>query len=327
MTTTILDIFNYAFPFILLLGFDYYFKDEISNLKTDDIIRIYKFDYVVADFIFLLIWLTFVLKIYKHYLAFSYAFILAIMIYHIDAIGWFNEKVGEYPNGDPIMKREYEFVVNGVVLTRDIVPKNENFPGNYDYFAFSNPYVLMKHMNDFMMLISYALVFFTWQFIMWQMWRPVFQPDPIKARKLRNWKGMVFWTLLFFIGIVLVAYIGTVSNFTNITIKTVRHMTSGRSFRENSVYIGYTLLAIHSYIRNDSALMVYCMFVSCFQSFAMIAGLYAFGIRPFRTITFFYEVLFLVNMGGPYFPIFAYEVLTRLGIYPTIDNVKTKKIE
>eukprot|EP01084_Bolivina_argentea_P181212 312999_1 len=254
--------------------------------------RIFNLDYVLIDTCWLIVWLYWMLK-KKHYDALLFAFVSALMIYYIDAIIWFNKSAGEgFEEGTKM--REWTFILgNSTNHTNNettVLKRDEEF----DYFDIGNKYVQLKYVVDFMMLISYGMIYFSWEWAMFNIW--FYEKNIRKILKYTSFL-LIESFLIHPISVLL-------NNVSGITAIGVRHMHVEQNERENSVYKWYFYLLVSSmFIFNKTSFdlkqsvshILFCFIIGCTQSFIMILPLYTFRIRTSTLKIFLYETVYLIN--------------------------------
>lgn len=99
--------------------------------------RIFQFDYIYIDAVFLVGWIVLLLW-RKRYSALIFSIVIAPVIYAIDALWWWNSGIREYRIG-------------GITLPHPL--------GQYAWLKFG---------ADFMMTISFAIFMFAWMWIMFE---------------------------------------------------------------------------------------------------------------------------------------------------------------
>ncbi|MFH1769670.1 MAG: hypothetical protein ABH833_03315 [Parcubacteria group bacterium] len=227
--------------------------------------RIFEYDYIYIDAIFLLVWLA-VLLWHKRYRALLFSFVIAPIIYSIDALWWWNKSAGtNYPEGTFIR----EYWIGGTQVPH---PTGE--------------FLWIKFGADFMMTISYALFAFSWIWIMFD------------SLRNKNWRAILGYTGLY-LGIWLI--IPLLSNITHINdtiVETVRHMDSQMIFWIINAVIGYGIL--FCVYRHNLKLIGQIFIIGISASLIMELPLYLAGIRPTGISFLFFETIFLLNQGVPY---------------------------
>ncbi len=165
--------------------------------------RIFQYDYIYIDAIFLAIWIFILLK-NKKYSALIFGAVISPIIYYIDAHIWWN---GFSATGT--FMREYW--IGGMAVPHPL--------GTYFWQKFG---------ADFMMTISYALFTFPWLWIMFE------------GLRSKAWKQMAKYTLIFFGFWILIPLLSILLPTNNVMVETVRH-TSSNIWLIN-LLIGYGLL-------------------------------------------------------------------------------------
>jgi len=108
----------------------------------------------------------------------------------------------------------------------------------------------------------------------------------------------VFWTLLVFIGWLLVGFLSQMLPINDSMITVTRHMGDFRMYRLLIVLIGYSLLVILKY---DWKKIAYLFLVGFMIHFMMEFSLFASGIRPGSFLILIENSLIEFNMGVPFF--------------------------
>ncbi|MHA1718675.1 MAG: hypothetical protein ACTSWX_11835 [Promethearchaeota archaeon] len=247
-----------------------------------EVMRQFQFDYIYVDAFFLFIWLIIILKNKKTSALFA-GFILAILVYFIDAVIWWNAPAGANFPGRNV--REYWIGGNTVLHGW-------------------NSLTLMKFAADFMMTISYALFAFTWLWIMFESWFS------------KKFHDMFLYSSLLFGSWLLIPFISLLIPLNDTMVISLRHMESQFITQIVVVLIGYLLMILlyctklfHSF---DPKVIFYIFGVGCFQAFAMEFPLWISNIRPSGVDLLIYEVLILTNQGAPYLYIVWDKILPAL---------------
>ncbi len=247
-----------------------------------EVMRRFQFDYIYVDAFFLLIWLIIILK-HKKFNALYAGFILAIVVYIIDAVAWWNIPAGSTLPGKNI--REYWIGGNAVLHGW-------------------NSLTLLKFAADFMMTISYALFAFTWLWIMFESWFS------------KNFREIFLYSSLLLGSWLLIPFISYLLPLNDTPVVSLRHMGSQFIIQIIVVLIGYLAMILlyctkwfHSF---DPKVVLFIFGVGCFQAFAMEFPLWLSNIRPSGVDLLIYEVIILTNQGVPYLFIIWDKILPTL---------------
>ncbi len=167
--------------------------------------RIFQYDYIYIDTIFLLIWILILLR-NKKYSAFIFSAIIAPIIYFIDTNIWWNKLIvaGTYIR---------EYWIGSIQLPHPL--------GQYFWPKFG---------ADFMMTISYALFTFSWLWIMFENLR------------VKNKNEIIKYTSLFFGFWLLTPLLSIILPIDNTIVETVRH--TGSQIWLFNLILGYGILLI-----------------------------------------------------------------------------------
>ena len=257
--------------------------------------RRFEYDYIVFDAIFLLIWLGVLIR-QKKWKPIKYGLLLALCVYLIDAVWWWNASAGEnYPVG--IMIREYW--IGGVKVPQSL-----------------GAYFWAKLGADFMMCISYSIFAFSWLWIMYENYTK------------KDVKEIILYTSLFFSSWMLIPLIAKLVPLNDVEVYTVRHMDSQMGIWISNAIIGYVILIIIYGLgkirERDFKLIGYVFLVGCLESFFMEFPLFIYRIRPTGLPFLIFEVFFLFNQGAPYLYILQIEVFPFLN--KKIKYKKEKKV-
>lgn len=236
------------------------FQNELSS----DVARTFQFDYIYFDAIWLTIYVLITLILARKLYAMKVAAVFAILIYFIDAGVWFM-----------IMKIRH-YYIDGVEI-----------------LGWSNA----KFAADFMMTISYGLIAFSWEFVLFE------------AYAKKDWKSIGIWSALLLGGWLLIPALSQAITWNEIIIFTYRDMTSQMWLQIIATVAGYLLLILMKY-NKKLILFLFCM--GLFQAFAMEFPLNIFGIRPGWSV-FIFELFFLINEGMPYIYIMHDKLFPWLG--------------
>ncbi|WP_457558974.1 hypothetical protein [Candidatus Harpocratesius sp.] len=240
-------------------------RDELT-----EVMRQFQFDYIYVDSFFLVIWLFIIIKNKK--LSALYAgLIIAVLVYFIDAVIWWNSPAG--PNFPGRNIREYWI------------------GGNYVEHGWNN-LTILKFSADFMMTISYSLFAFTWLWIMFESWFS------------KNIKEIVLYSTLLFGSWLITPFFSQLFHINDIPVVSLRHMDTQFTTQIIVVIVGYFLMIIlygtklfHSF---DPKVIFYVFALGCFQAFAMEFPLWLSKIRPSGLNLLLYEIIILTNQGAPY---------------------------
>jgi hypothetical protein len=241
--------------------------------------RIFQYDYIYFDAFFLLVWL-FILFKNREYKPLLFGFVIAPVIYLIDAQIWWNSSAGpNYPSGTFI--REY-------------------WMGGKPVLHPQGAFLFLKFGVDFMMTISYALFTFPWLIIMFRhlQQRTLLSTEVMKYTLL--WVGMWFMVplLSFLVGL------------DDTPVEAVRHMDTQFPYWILNLFIGYGLLFI--IYRKTTALVLRIFILGIAGALIMELPLYLFGIRPTGILFVIFEGFFLLNQGIPYLFIAVDKVIPAL---------------
>ncbi len=244
------------------------FLEQFSNPA-----RIFQYDYIYIDLVFLLIWLIFLLW-NKKYKALIFGAVIAPIIYFIDAQIWWNT----ITDGGLFIR---EYWIAGLQIPHPL--------GEYFWLKFG---------ADFMMTISYALYTFPWIWIMFE------------NVKNTDWQQVRKYTGVFFGFWILIPFLSQIIDIDNTIVKAVRHMDSQTWFWIINVIIGHSLL-FALYYRNP-IIVGKVFLVGVVGALIMEIPLYLSGIRPSGISFILYESLFLLNQGVPYLFIFWDKIIPRI---------------
>ena len=253
--------------------------------------RLFEFDYVLFDAIFLVGWL-FILVKNKKWNALYFGLFCAIITWMIDALWWWNAPY----NGTYI--REY-FIggIDGIEVH-----------GHLQYLPF-------KFACDFMMTISYSLYAFPW---MWIMYEYISKKTSEGELTRDDWESISLYTSYYFGTWLLLPFLMYLIPLNNTQIYTVRHMDTQIMVWVVNVIVGYTILAliygtplirkIKPEAKNQKQVILYVLIVGCLESLFMEFPLFISGIRPTDPVFLIIEIFLLVNQGAPYLFI-AYDIV------------------
>jgi len=229
--------------------------------------RVFQYDYIYIDAVFLLIWIIFLIR-NKKYQALIFGIIIAPIIYSIDAIIWWNTAVGlNFPTGTFIR----EYWIGGLQI-----------PHPLGHFFF------LKFGADFMMTISYAIFAFPWIWIMF---------ESIRKKSIDINQILKYTSVYFFIWI-LIPLFSLLLPINNTIVEAVRHMNTQITFMVINVIVGYLILSI--VYRKELNKVVQIFLIGVVASLIMEIPLYLFHIRPTGLKFILFESLFLLNQGVPY---------------------------
>ena len=176
--------------------------DQFSNPS-----RIFQYDYIYIDTIFLLVWVG-VLLWNRKYTALLFGLAIAPILYFIDAHIWWNGLT----NSGAVLR---EYWIDGTAVPHP-----------------TGTFMWQKFGADFMMTISYALFTFPWLVILFE-----------NVRK-PNWKTVTKYTSMFFGFWLLTPLLSLALPLNNTVVETVRH--TGSQIWLVNLLIGYgILLAIY----------------------------------------------------------------------------------
>lgn len=229
-------------------------QELLNKLDLDlDIKRKFQYDYLYFDLIFLTIYVC-ILLYYKYFEELLIGIIFGIIIYIIDSQIWSNISIN---NKQKI--REYDI-------------ENDNTK-------------LSKFKLDFMMTISYGIIAFSWEWILF------------KAYENNNINTMINFSILIFAIWLFIPLLSQIVKWNEKQIHTVRHMQGQFSLSIIVTFVGYLILFI---IKIDINFIGILFLIGIYQAFVMEFALYIFKVRDININTFIYECLFLINQGIPY---------------------------
>ncbi|HMF32196.1 MAG TPA: hypothetical protein VKK79_12310 [Candidatus Lokiarchaeia archaeon] len=245
-----------------------------------DIARNFQYDYIFFDAMFLVLFLTVVIK-NKKWNPLKAGLVTAALVYFIDAVIWWNT-----PSGIPDANIRQYWIYNcaGVALV----------PGTPEF-------ALAKFGADFMMTISYSLFAFTWAWIMFESW------------STRNTRDMVLYTSLLFGSWMIEPFLSKYIPWCDGMVTAVRHMSTQIPAQLCAVIGGYVLMTA-LYWKSDKKVILYVFFIGCFQGFAMEFLLWVSGIRPTGIYVLIYETIVLCNEGIPYLYIVWNKIIPWLSL-------------
>ncbi len=255
--------------------------------------RLFEYDYIFIDGVFLTIWLAFLIKC-KKWAPIKFGIITGFLIYTIDAIAWFNIPAGStYPSGTYIR----EYWIGGIYMPRPL--------GDYFWIKFG---------ADFMMTFSYSMFAFGWLWIMFE--------NFVKKNK----REIVLFTSLFFGFWLLTPFLSFWLPIDDTIVDTVRYMDTQITIWITNVVIGYSILFLiygtNKFNCKNPKIILYVMIIGCLESFFMEFPLLISGIRPTGILFLFFEVFILFNQGAPYLYILFDKVIPMLSHKNKIDQLK-----
>ena len=268
--------------------------------------RQFGLEYLLLDALWLCCWVGWCWK-RGFRLALLRGLVCGLLVFYIDGVLWFNTPIHNDGSNPRCTQREWRFDAGHRSWERA-------FP--HPYWQIGDPYVLMKWGCDFMMDISYGIVYFSWETLMFQ------HSVTSDAKRTAS-------VLLFLGNFSLVPLSWVFEGAIGITAHGVRHMaTEGQNvFRwygsERKVLVMYAILAVFEALRSVSLrrtleCILHCFCVGCFQAFVMVFPLYVFGVRG-KTSSMLHEIVFLINQGTPSSYVFL--TLLRGGRYCLLDSV------
>lgn len=237
--------------------------------------RYFQYDYIFFDVIFLVIWLSFLIK-NKKWKALSFGIFCAFCVYIIDAVWWWNTRI----NGTYIR----EYFIGGIEMPRPLA----------EYFW-------TKFNCDFMMCISYSIFAFPW---MWIIFEKINKKVSKEIFTKEDRKEIYLYTGLYFGSWMLIPAFSIFVPLNDSIVYTVRHMQTQLVAWIVNVFVGYLILAIlygtNIIKRKRPRIIGYVFLVGSAESFFMEFPLFIYRIRPTGPIFLIYEIIFLVNQGAPY---------------------------
>lgn len=258
--------------------------------------RIFEYDYIFFDGIFLTIWISIMIK-YKKWNPILFGIFTGFIVYFIDTIVWFNLPAGSsYPAGTFIR----EYWIGGVYMPRPL--------GDYFWIKFG---------ADFMMTFSYSMFAFPW---LWIMFENFFK---------KNLKEALLFTLLYFIFWMLVPLFSLIIPLNDTLVDTVRYMDTQMIAWSINLIVGYLFLSLiygtKKFGSKKPKTILYVFIVGCIGAFFMEFPLLVFGIRPTGILFLSYDVLFMLNQGAPYLYIVCDKILPLF--FAKIRKNSRKEIE
>ena len=233
--------------------------------------RIFEYDYIFFDGIFLTIWISIMIK-YKKWNPILFGIFTGFIVYFIDSIVWFNLPAGNnYPVGTFIR----EYWIGGDYMPRPL--------GDYFWIKFG---------ADFMMTFSYAMFAFGW---LWIMFENFFK---------KNIKEVLLFTLLYFIFWMLIPLFSLIIPLNDTIVDTVRYMDTQMIAWSINLIVGYLFLSLiygtKKFGSKKPKIILYVFIIGCLGAFFMEFPLLIFGIRPTGVLFLLYDVLLMLNQGTPY---------------------------
>ena len=247
--------------------------------------RIFEYDYIYFDGIFLTIWIAIMVK-YKKWNPLKFGVFTGFILYLIDCIIWFNLPAGpNYPAGTFIR----EYTIGGVYMPRPL--------GDYFWVKFG---------ADFMMTFSYSMFAFGW---LWIMFENFFK---------KNLKEAFLFTLLYFISWMLIPVFSLIIPLNDTLVDTVRYMDTQMIAWSINLMIGYLFLSLvygtKKFGSKKPKTILYVFIVGCLGAFFMEFPLLIFGIRPTGILFLSYNVIFMLNQGAPYLYVLYDTILPWLSV-------------
>lgn len=227
--------------------------------------RIFQYDYIYIDAIFLIIWIG-ILIWNRKYKALLFGIIIAPIIYFIDAYIWWNTQAGSLFSSMTFIR---EYWIGGVQMPHPL-----------------GLYFWQKFGADFMMTISYALYAFPWIWICFE------------NIKYKNFKSTIKYTLLWFCFWLIVPLISLLMNIDNTLVRSVRHMNSQYAGWVISFIIAFSLLLI--IYRKNISLVFKVFLIGVIGALIMELPLYIFHIRPMTLSVLLFDAVFMLNLGVPW---------------------------
>lgn len=240
----------------------------ISSIITE-VPRIFDYDYIYFDAIFLAIWIGLLIA-RKKYTPLLAGVVIAIPVYLIDAVIWWNSPTLQSTTG---YVREY--IIGGIQMPHPL-----------------DQYFWLKFGADFMMCISYSIYAFSWVWIMFQSW------------KTKNRKDMIFFSVWWFASWILTPVLSKAISWNETTVQCIRYMDSQLIAQIVTVACGFILMSVFYFTdrfnSKDRGVILYVFMVGCLQAFIMEFPLFITGIRPTEISLLIYEIFILTNQGAPY---------------------------
>ena len=251
--------------------------------------------YIFADWLVLLVYVSWIWR-QGWRLPLLRGLAIGAICYYIDAVVWYNTTLE-----DGRFQRTWTFECrDGVVLERPSLVDVGREATSCELLGYpvhpTVAYLILKYAADFMMTVSYSLIWFTWESIVMVLWiKGEGRQDSIARHSL---VAFVLHFAVYPLSLLLpaggdVRAVGT------------RHMhDSERGWMRYAIITNCLLIVYNIAWKRRSvsrALQdnIFCWTMGCFQAFGMVAPLYLFRIRPvFEASRFLYEVAFLFNRGS-----------------------------
>lgn len=253
--------------------------------------RLFEFDYVLFDALFLAGWLFLLIK-KKKWNALYFGIFCAAITWMIDALWWWNA-----PYQDTFIREYFIGGMNGVEVHSHL------------------QYLPMKLACDFMMTISYSSYAFPW---MWIMYEYIDKNASEGGLNREDWNSISIFTSYYFGAWMLLPFFMYLIPLNNTLIYTVRHMDTQIIVWIINLFVGYTIFALiygtriikklKPEAKNQKPIILYVLLVGCLESFFMEFPLFIWGIRPTDPVFLIIEIILLVNQGAPYLYI-AYDIV------------------
>jgi hypothetical protein len=245
--------------------------------------RIFEYDYIYIDAVFLIIWISILIK-KKKWNPLKFGILISIAIYFIDAVFWWTLPAGpNYPPGTTIR----EYWIGGVKV-----------PTSY------GSYFWPKFGSDFMMIFSYSIFIFPWVWIVFE--------NFVK----KNLKEILILTSIFFGAWMLTPIFSFLLPIDDTIVETVRYMNTQALVWLINASVGYLLLVIiygtNLFKSKDIKVIGFVFILGCLGSFFMEFPLFITGIRPTGILFLLYEIIILFNQGAPYLYIIYDKILPFL---------------
>jgi hypothetical protein len=248
--------------------------------------RIFQYDYIFFDAIFLVIWIFILLK-NKKYSALKFGLIIAPIIYVIDALYWWNTFAGAgLPKGTFLR----EYWIGSMQVPHPL-----------------GRYVWLKFGADFMMTISYSLFTFPWLWIMF---------ENVRATK---YKQIIKYTALFFASWILVPLLSKLLPINDLIVSTIRHTNTSLTFWIVNAIVGYVILFL--IYRREPRTVLKIFLAGMTGALVMEIPLYLFKIRPTSFAFIIFETIFLLNQGVAYLFLIYDKVLPYFRKHNTIAHL------
>ncbi len=227
--------------------------------------RIFQYDYIYIDAVFLIIWLA-ILIYNKKYKALLFGIIIAPIIYFIDAYIWWNTQAGPLFSATTFIR---EYWIGGVQMPHPL--------GIYFWKKFG---------ADFMMTISYALYAFPWIWICFE------------NLKNKNFKPTIKFTLIWLLFWIAIPLFSLLVSIDDTLVQSVRHMNSQYIGWVINFVIAFTLLFI--VYRKNSRIVWNVFLIGIVGALIMELPLYLFHIRPMTLSVLLFDAVFMLNQGVPW---------------------------